>query len=334
MQDFPNWKEARQFNDELRRRVAALPGVTGVTVAGNHPLEAGFTSSITMPGREAEAADWPEPSIRRIDPGYQPTLAVPLVSGRQFAESDDVQAPPVVLINDAARQRFFGTRDPLGQKIRLWGAERAVIGVLADERFKGLAEAAAPAVYLPTTQVPVTGGSLLVRVNGDPALLAASVRKIVRELDPALPLFGVEPLVNTLADSTGQRRFTMLVLGVFAAVALLLAMIGVHGVLSYTVAQRTREIGIRMALGADRNRVRSLVLGQGARLAAAGLGLGIAGAVGVARLLSSLLYGVHPNDPATIVAVAGGLGVVAMLASWLPARRAAGVEPSVALRAE
>lgn len=334
MQQWPNWQEARQFGDELRRRTAVLPGVTAVTIAGNHSLEAGFTSSIVVVGRESEAVDWPEPSIRRIDPGYSRTMEVALVAGRPFTESDDAEAPPVVLINDAARQRFFANQDPLGQRIQLWGAERTVVGILGDERFRGLAEPATPALYLPTLQAPIAGGSLLVRGGGDPNLLAASVRGIVRDLDPALPLFGVEPLANTLADSAGQRRFTMLVLAVFAGVALLLSAIGVHGVLSYSVAQRTREIGIRMALGADRGRIRSMVLGQGVRLAAVGLGIGVLGAVAVTRLLSALLFGVGAQDPATIVVVTLGLGMVALVASWLPARRAAGVEPAVTLTAE
>ena len=334
MQQWPNWQEARQFNDELRRRTAALPGVTGVTIAGNHALEAGFTSSIVVPGREAEAVDWPEPSIRRIDPGYPVTMGVPLVAGRLFSESDDAAANPVILINRAARERFFGGADPLGQQVLLWGAQRTVVGVLGDERFRGLAEPAAPALYLPTAQAPVAGGSLLIRVGGDPSLLATSVRGIVRELDPALPLFGVEPLARTLAESTGQQRFTMLVLAVFAAVALLLAAIGVHGVLSYSVAQRTREIGIRMALGADRQRIRGMVLGEGVRLGTVGLGLGVAGAVAVSRLLSSLLFGVSPFDPLTIALVTVSLGTVALVASWLPARRASSVEPAVTLGAE
>jgi ABC-type antimicrobial peptide transport system permease subunit len=174
----------------------------------------------------------------------------------------------------------------------------------------------------------------MVRVSGDPADLAPSVRGIVRELDSALPLFGVEPLARTLAESTGQRRFTMLVLGVFALLALLLAAIGVHGVLSYSVAQRTREIGIRMALGANRGQIRGMVLRQGATMAAVGLGVGILGALGISQLLATLLFGVRPFDPATIGLVATCLGGVALLASWLPARKASGVEPAVTLSAE
>ena len=330
--DWPRWLEIRRFSEEVHRRVAAIPGVASVAIAGAHPLEAGYTSSIVVVGKEAEAADWPEPSIRMVDSGYFNTMRVRLVSGR--AMNDDAQAPPVIGMNEAARDRFFGSQDALGHRVRLWGAERTIVAIYANERFHGLAQEAAPALYMPASQGPIPNGSILVRVNGDPTSVTSALRAAVREVDPTVPLHAIEPLTVTLSHSTAQRRFTMLVLGVFAAIALVLAMIGVHGVLSYTVAQRTREIGIRMALGADRQTVRGLVLGQGARLVAAGLAIGLAGAVGISRLLSSLLYGVHPNDPMTLLLVAGGLGAVALVASWLPARRAAGVDPVVALRAE
>jgi len=332
--DFPQWQLIRQFGAEVQRRVAAAPGVISVAIAGAHPLEAGYTSSITVPGREAEAADWPEPSIRMVDAGYQSTLKVPLVEGRPLSGADDLSAPPAIAINQTARTRFFGDRPALGQRIQLWGTERTIVAILADEKFHGLEAAATPAIYLPSGQAPIPNGSILVRVTGDPVAFAPTLRRIVREIDEAVPLYAMEPLTETLSQTTAQRRFTMLVLGVFAGVALLLAMVGVHGVLSYTVAQRTREIGIRMALGADRQSVRGLVMGQGARLVTAGLVLGVVGAVAGARLLSALLFGVRPNDPATFGAVAFGLGAVALLASWLPARRAMRVDPIVALREE
>ena len=259
---------------------------------------------------------------------------MPLIEGRPLSDADDLSAPAVLVINQAARSRFFGDRPALGQRIQLWGTERTVVGVLADEKFHGLSEAASPAIYLPSGQSPIPNGSILVRVNGDPTAFGPTLRRIVREIDSDVPLYAMESLNETLSHTTAQRRFTMLVLGVFAGVALLLAMVGVHGVLSYTVAQRTREIGIRMALGADRQSVRGLVMGQGARLVTAGLVLGVVGAFGGARLLSALLFGVHPNDPATFGAVAVGLGAVALLASWLPARRAMRVDPIVALREE
>jgi putative ABC transport system permease protein len=332
--DWPKWQEIRRFGDEVRRRVAALPGVTAVSIAGAHPLEAGYTSSILVVGREAEAADWPEPSIRLVDADYQATMRVPLLQGRALSDADNLTAPPVLAINETARKRFFGERPALGQRVQLWGSERTIVAVFADERFHGLAEAASPALYLPAGQAPIPNGSIIVRVARNPATFAPALRKVVREVEPEVVLSDVEPLEETLSHSTAQRRFTMLVLGVFAGVALLLAIIGVHGVLSYTVAQRSREIGIRMALGADRANVGRLVVGQGARLAVAGVALGLLGALAAARVLSSLLYGVRPTDLLTLASVAAVLGTVALGATWLPARRATRVDPLVALRSE
>jgi putative ABC transport system permease protein len=330
---------ARVAGDASVRRGGAAthrraPRVTAVTMASAHPLEAGYTSSIVVVGREAEAADWPEPAVRIIDAGYLATMRVSLVAGRAMTDADDLAAPPVIAINQAARRVFFGNRDPLGQKVQLWGQPRMVVGVLADERVHGLAAAAPPAIYLPTSQAPVPNGSFLIRVAGDPVSFAPALRAAVREVDPGVSLFGVEPLATTLSQSTGQRRFTMLVLGIFAAVALLLAMIGVHGVLSYTVAQRTREIGIRMALGADRRSVRRWWWGRGRawfwRDCCSDLGARSPVPGGCRRCST-----VSPRaTPTTFGAVALGLGGVALVASWLPARRATRVDPVVALRAE
>jgi ABC-type antimicrobial peptide transport system permease subunit len=174
----------------------------------------------------------------------------------------------------------------------------------------------------------------MVRLAGDPLAFAPTLRKTMREIEPALVLAAVEPLDDTMAKSTAERRFMMIVLGVFAGVTLLLAVIGVHGLLSYTVAQRTRELGIRMALGADRRRVRSLVLGQGIRLTLLGAGLGVLGAFATTRVLTSLLYGTSPADPIAIGGAIVLLAVVTLVASWLPARRAAATDPAVVLRTE
>ena len=322
-----------RFYVELQARAAALPGVRAVAIAAANPLDAGFTSSIRVVGREGEAADWPEPSIRSVSASYFATLEVPVAGGRVFGTGDDAGAPPVIVINESARQRYFGTGSAIGQRVSLWGANRTVVGIVGNERVKGIDEAAPPAVYLPLAQIPI-GNAVLVRVTGDPSSFAPALRRIVAEIDPALPLFGVEPLQQTLSKSLAERRFTMVSLGAFAAVALLLAAIGVHGVLGYTVTQRTREIGIRMALGADARGVRALIVTEGAVLAGIGLVIGLAGALSMTRLLAVLLYGVGPRDPLVFAAVALGLGAVALVASYFPARRAAGLDPIVALRME
>ncbi|HEX7050810.1 MAG TPA: ABC transporter permease [Longimicrobiales bacterium] len=332
---WPDFPEMRRFNGDLLRRVRALPGVESAAIAGNHPLDAGFTNSFVVVGREAEAKNWPEISIRRVGAGYFETVGLPLLSGRTLRDSDDAFATPVLIINQTAARRFFADRDPLGQQIAFWGAARTIVGVVADEHVHGLARPAPPAAYAPFAQVSRPGAEvLLLRTNGDPAALAPAVRRIVRELDPALAVYGVEPLAETVSRSIGQQRFTMALLAAFAALAIALAVIGVHGVLSYTVSRRTPEIGIRMALGASHGNVVGLVVGEGLRLALVGLALGIAGALAASRLLRSLLFGVTATDPATFAAVAAAILAAGALASWIPARRAARVDPMAALRNE
>ena len=330
---FPNWPERQRFQTEVEARLAALPGVESVALATANPMDAGFTSSIRVVGREAEAADWPEPSIRTVSHGYFSTLRVPVRAGRVFSSIDQAAGAPVVIINESARRRFFGDRDPMGAQISLWGAARTVVGVVGNERFKGLANDAVPAVYMPLAQAP-TASAVLVRMKGNASLAAPLVRRVLRDVDPQLAVFGVEPLADTISGTMSERRFTMLVLAVFAFAALALAIVGVHGVLSYAVAQRTREIGIRVALGADFARIRRLVLSDGVRLAALGVGIGLFGAVALARVMRSLLYGIGTYDPATFLGVAALLGGVALVACWLPARQAARVDPMVALRSE
>jgi predicted permease len=334
--NFPRWIETHRFNDELQRRVRALPGVSSVAVASNHPLDAGFTTSLRVIGREPNATNWPEPTVRLASTGYFATLNVPLIEGRRFEESDDVNAPSVAVLNEAAKRMFFDNQSPLGQQVRFWGAVRTVVGVVGNEHFRGLDAPSPPAVYVAAAQVPSVSGSyaVLLRTTNSLESIAPSLRAIARDLDPALPLFGIESLNQTISNSVGQRRFTMLVLGIFAAVALFLAIVGVHGVLSYSVAQRTRELGIRMALGADRSTIRSLVLGQGAALVAGGTLAGLVGGFILTRVLGSLLYGVKPGDPLTFLTVAISLALVGLVATYLPARKAMGVDPAVALRNE
>jgi putative ABC transport system permease protein len=331
---FPDFAEMHAFTHALLETVAALPGVQAAAIAGNHPIDPGFTNSFTVVGREAEARTWPEISIRRVTSGYFQTMSVPLIRGRLLSDADGTFAPPVLLVNQAAARRFFGDADPVGQRIRFWGAVRTIVGIVGNERFHGLSQAPPPAVYTPLDQTPSANGAgvLLARASGDPEALLSAIRARIRERDPALAVFGLEPLDQTLARSMAGRRFTMLVLGLLAGVALLLAAVGIHGVMSCAVTERTREIGIRVALGAQPHRVLRQVIGEGLILAAAGAAIGLAGSLALNRLLVTLLYGVTATDPLTCVAVPLVLSVVAGVASYVPARRATGVDPLVAMR--
>jgi len=333
---WPDFREMHVFTQGLLEKTAAIPGVRSAAIAGQHPLDPGFTNSFNVVGREAEARDWPEISVRRVTAGYFATMGVSLVRGRSLREADTTTAPTVVVINEAAARRFFDGHEPLGKQMSFWGSARTIVGVVGNERFHGIDEAPPPAVYAPLAQAPSANGAgaLLVRTEGDPAALAGSIRAAFRQQDPALAVFGLEPFADTVSRSVAERRFTMVVLGLLASVALALAAIGIHGVLSYAVAQRTREIGIRLALGAHPGQLRRLVVREGLTLAGAGGLVGLVAAWAMTRGLSSLLYGVAPTDPQIFVAVPLALTVVAFGASYIPARRATLVDPVAALRGE
>jgi putative ABC transport system permease protein len=260
-------------------------------------------------------------------------MHVPLVRGRLFTDGDVATAPSVVLVNEAAAARFFPGRSPVGQQIRFWGTTRLVVGLIGNERFHGLAEPPPPATYAPLAQAPSSSEVLLVRAP-DALAMTAVVRAAIAREDPGLAIFGIEPLRATLDESLGRRRFVMLLLAVLAGMAMALAAVGIHAVLSYDVAQRTREIGIRMALGALPGQVMRGILGRGARLTAIGLGLGTAASLVLTRFLSSLLFEVKPMDAATLIVAATALAAIALIASYLPARRAIGTDPVAAIRDE
>ncbi|AMY09151.1 Macrolide export ATP-binding/permease protein MacB [Luteitalea pratensis] len=330
LRDFPRWAEVGAFNDALLRRVAALPGVEAVAVASDHPLAAGFTNSFTVVGREGEARNWPEISIRSVSAGYARVTGLALVAGRHLQPADTADAPAVLVINETARRLFFPTQDPLGQQIAFWGTPRTIVGVVADEKMHGLAQAAPPAAYAPVGQLPLAD-TLLVRTKGDPAAFAPQVRGVVREIDPGLAVFGVEPLRQTMSASLAQERFTTTLLGLFAALTLGLASLGVYGVLSHGVAQRAREIGLRLALGAHPSGVVRLVMREGLVLAVAGMAVGLAAAVLLGSAIKVLLFGVGATDVATFTLSPLVIVASALVAAYVPARRAARVEPAVVL---
>jgi len=329
---FPNWPDVHRFTNDVLQRVGALPGVQSVAIASAHPLDAGFTNSFVVVGREAEARDWPEISVRMVSAGYFGTMGGTVRQGRPFTDADDTSAPLVGVINETAAKRFFADRDPLGQQIAFWGIPRRIVGVVSDERFRGPTEPAPPAFYVPLAQAPAAGGALLVRTTRDPAELATEVRNAVWSIDPQLAVFGIEPLGDTLLASQATRRFTSVVLTAFAALTLALALVGIHGVLSYATSQRRREIGIRMALGATRREAATLVVRGGVALAVMGTAIGLAGAAAGSRFVSGLLFGVTRSDPVTYASVAVLAIVAAVIATTLPALRAARVVPTEALR--
>jgi putative ABC transport system permease protein len=329
----------RAFTTALLERLQHLPGVTaaGLTVFGLPLSGADESLSFTVAGRPPAPPD-KEDSIRfaMATPDYFRILGIRIVRGRALDARDRDGAQPVVVINEAAVRRFFSGEEPLGQRIDLGWRHHGgtIVGVVADFKQDGLEQEIEPQLFLPYDQAPQESLSVVLRSPADPEALASPVRSSVRGIDPDLPVYGLQPLTGLIAASMSRSRFYMLLLGGFAAIALLLAGVGIYGVIAFAVRQRTQEIGIRMALGASRDRVMGMVVGQGMILALVGAAAGLAGAFVAARGLRSLLFEVSASDPATYAGVAAVLVAVAALAAYLPARRAARTEPNLALRGE
>ena len=275
-----------------------------------------------------------EVRVRAVSADYLRTVGIPLIRGRQFDGRDHPDAVRVAMINDAFRRRYIPDEDPIGKNIQIFGRPYQLVGIVGDVKFLGLGNAVAPALYPHIDQFPFGFSSLLIRTGMEPAQLIPSVQAQVREIDPQLAVYQIQTMDELLSGSIARPRFNMWLLATFAAVALALAGVGVYGVMAYSVARRTHEIGVRMALGAARRDVVGMVLKQGLGLTAVGTALGLAGAYGLTRLMSSLLFGVEATDPRTFMAVALVLALVALIASYVPAHRAMRVDPMVALRYE
>jgi predicted permease len=331
---WPDYPDINGFHSELVRRVEALPGVTAAAVTAFHPLDPGFTNSFVIVGREAELGSYPEIRIREASPHYFEALGITLLSGRDIDDGDVATAPMVTLINRAASARYFGSADPVGQQMSWWGIRRTVVGVVDDERMLGLSEAAPPAAYMPLSQSASLLGTLVVRADVDPTSLVPEIREQLRAMDPEVPVFDAAPLEAAVAETISAPRFSARLLGTLAAVALAVALMGVHGLLSYSVTQRFQEVGIRMALGAPRSRITREVVGEGLRLTGAGMALGMAGALAASGLLRGMVFGVTPTDPITYAVVLVGVLLAAITASAIPAWRASRTDPLTALRAE
>jgi putative ABC transport system permease protein len=322
------------FFQQTLERVRALPGVEAAATVNPLPLSGGHSSgAFGIEGRPSPTDRAFNAGLRIISPDFFKTFRVPLVNGRLLAESDGANAPPVVVINESLARKYFADEDPLGKRITL-GATRAIVGVVSDVKHSALDEEAKAEIYLPMAQAPTPLMSLAVRVNGDPMQMVAAVREQVRAVDKDQPISKIETMERLMDKSVAPRRFNLLLLGVFALVGLALAGVGLYGVMSYTVTQRTREIGVRMAMGAQRGDVLRLVIGEGMKLALIGALLGLGGALALTRLLKTLLFEVSATDPLTFIAIGAALIVVALLACWIPARRAASMDPLVSLRVE
>jgi putative ABC transport system permease protein len=336
---YPELHRHAAFFQQLIERVQILPGVRSVGATRNLPLSSqSMTSPLFVEGRPATLSSRQAfVQFATVHPGYFRTLAIPLLQGRDFTERDTAKTPPVAIINDALARRFFPGENPIGRKLRTGfggDAMREVVGIVGDVRHGGLAVQAPPQVYEPFLQHPERFLTLVVRADVEPSVTVAGVRSAVRSLDKDQPIDQVATLEELLADSVARPRFYTLLMGLFAALAFGLAAVGIYGVVAHSVARRTREIGLRMALGAQSGDVVGLVVRQGMIPALLGLAFGLVGAVASTRYLASLLYGVRPMDPLTLASSLVLLAGVALVACWLPARRAARVDPMVALRYE
>jgi len=335
-------EQQRAFSTRLLDAVHRIPGVDSAAVTFGLPLSGtSFQLSYTVEGRPAPPPNAePRAQVRIVSPGYFATVGIPLVRGRVFGEADRAGSPRTMVVSEETVRRYFPGEDPIGKHIDFgWNRDGdhlagEIVGVVGDVRQHGLSEAVTPHVYAAWDQWPIDEITVVMRSRGDPAVAVAAARATVLSLDRDLPVYDAFTLETMVDRALGQPRFYVLLLSIFAALAVVLAVVGIYGVIASTVQQRTREIGIRIALGASRERVVAMVVRRGLILALAGIALGSAGAYAVSRVLQSLLFGVGARDPFTFVAVAALLGGVALLASWLPARRAARVDPLAAMRAE
>jgi predicted permease len=335
------------FYQRALTRIATLPGVGSAGAINFLPLaQWGMNGNVSLEGHPFPPGQTPLAEFRAVAGDYFATVGVPLVRGRLLDGCDGAGAPVCAVVNRAFARRFnVSDNEVIGRKA-LIGTDLAftIVGVVGDVRQSGLDRPAAPEIYFSVPQAPGSAGpggdmmqssTLVVRAQaGTPDSLIQSVRGAMRPVDPSLPLFQIETLQNVIAESVASRRLISLLLGSFAAVALALAALGLYGVVSYAVAQRTRELGVRLALGAQRGDVFRLIIGGGMKLAAVGLLAGLIAALGLTRLMSSLLYNVGASDPFTFGIVVVTLALVTLLANYLPARRATKVDPMIALRYE
>jgi putative ABC transport system permease protein len=338
---YPEAKQA-QFNHRLLEELRSLPGVTSVAEGVPLPLSGSqLTISFDIEERPAAVSNRPHSDIAIITPDYFHTLGIPLVEGRQFTERDDAKAPPVVIVNRAFAERFFPGENAVGKRMRPGASSRdgeapmrQIIGVVGNAVQTPLEPEADPIYYVPYKQLIWFVPPIVMKTSVPPAVMESAVRSAVASIDKEVPIYDVQPMEDLLAIGIARPRFQMLLLASFAGIALLLTVVGLYGVLAYSVSKRTREIGVRVALGASRMMVQRMVLGQALLLVAAGVVLGLAGAFAAGHVLTNMLYGVSPRNPVLLAIACCAITFTAALAAFLPARRAASIDPMQALRNE
>jgi len=336
---YPKEPQQKAFYRSLLDRVQALPGVVSAGAASELPLEGGSNGAIIIEGQPAPKNMWSSPLVESctVTPNYFRTMRIPLLSGRDVAETDTPEVPLVAVINETMAHRFWPHQDAVGKRFKQNDPDSkwiTVIGVVGDVRQFGLAEPAIPEAYYAESQNASSELVLVVRAANDPQGQVPGIRNALHGLDKDLPWYGVQTLQELVSDSSREKRFLALLLALFGAVALVLASVGIYGVVSYSVSQRTREIGIRLTFGADVGKILGMVLWEGLRLAIAGVVVGLLGAWALSRYLTSILFGVRATDPPTYVGVALLMAAVTLVACLVPARRATKVDPMVALRYE
>ena len=333
---YPKPQSQALFFQNLLEHVHAIHGVESAGAVTNLPLVLDWIEDVYVEGKTAQGQACPC-NYYGVSPGYFRAMGIPLVKGRLFNARDDQQSTPVAVINQNAARRLFPNQDPIGKRIYVTnGPEifREVVGVVADSKQYGADSPYTRQVFEPFRQAPTSQMALAIRTSVPPLSITGEVRNAVFSVDKDQPVADVQTMQELVSRSEGPRQFSVYLLGIFASLALVLATVGIYGLIAYSVSQRTHEIGLRMALGAKQGDVLRLVMRQGMVLAALGIGIGIAGALASARVLSGLLFEVRPTDPLTFVIVSGFLGGVALLACYIPARRAARVDPMIALRHE
>lgn len=337
---FPDEARMMQFNSDVLERVRLVPGVEAAGTSHFLPL------GRVIPATGFWRADRPQPKpgeesvteVLCVMPGYFAAMSIPIRRGRVFSDADRPETPFTVVVNEALVRHTFPGEDAIGRRIYIqWGRPEVayeIVGVVADVHQESIQQESVPGLYLPTLQAPTTPVYLVARTHGDPKLVSRTIQGAIHGLDHDVPISEVRTMDEYVSDSVSEPRFHAVLLGGFAALAMVLAAVGIFGVLSYAVAQRTQEIGVRRALGAGTAGVMRVVLSEGLGLTLLGVIIGAAGALAITRLLKSMLFGITPTDTLTFACVAAGLIGVALLASYLPARRAARIDPIQALRYE